>query len=640
MHVIQNIAVYVAFIIALTPMSYCDSSLSKKTNSTFDSLKTSNRHQYTHRVKWLCFNTSEEYDCCQRREISCLESGPALPFSYCATYSESISAKSLSFTNCPYLPWQSNMTTPEKLPLPVSLTELNDYMCGPLNRKGLVCSECADGFGPSVTSYGYKCAKCTNAWYQVPLYLLSQLLQVTVLYILILVFRIRATWPPIPCLIIYTQMIILGFDLLTHNNNKYFFTSDLTGLLFADDGDIRLDMKIILTFYEAFNQLNVFRYVLPPLCLSSKLKQIHVVFLGYISVFYPIFLIFLTWVCVRLHDYNFRPFVWLWRPFHKCFVRLRREWDIKSDLVDVFITFFLLSYTKSSYQAFILLSSNGIVTLDQSGVVTRLGRSSADLTIDYLGHTHLPFAVFAILLLIVYNILLPLLLTLYPIRAFRSCLSKCRLDFIAVNIFADKIHSCYRNGLDGGRDMRSLSGMYLLNSIAVCLISGIFTNSIVHGSITYSFGVSALLMCLTTAMTKPYKQTYMNNMDTFILSCLALQYFAMASRYYRLARIFLFTPAVAFFLLVSFKLVKKCPFNIKTLIMKCCSFIKILIMKYCSFGHLIRRFLSATEHTVAHMDNSEASYSVTDTQPLIQPTSSDVSYGIISDVCTHTSSTK
>ena len=26
-------------------------------------------------------------------------------------------------------------------------------MCGPLNRKGLVCSECANGFGPSVTSF-------------------------------------------------------------------------------------------------------------------------------------------------------------------------------------------------------------------------------------------------------------------------------------------------------------------------------------------------------------------------------------------------------------------------------------------------------------------------------------------------------
>ena len=48
-----------------------------------------------------------------------------------------------------------------------NLSELNNCMCGPPNRKGLVCSECADGFGPSVTSFGYKCANCTDHRYGV-----------------------------------------------------------------------------------------------------------------------------------------------------------------------------------------------------------------------------------------------------------------------------------------------------------------------------------------------------------------------------------------------------------------------------------------------------------------------------------------
>ena len=71
-----------------------------------------------------------------RRSVHCFESGPALPFGYCATYSES---NSLSIAKCPYFEWSKyNVTTPGYISLPVLLTELNNYMCGPLNRKGSV----------------------------------------------------------------------------------------------------------------------------------------------------------------------------------------------------------------------------------------------------------------------------------------------------------------------------------------------------------------------------------------------------------------------------------------------------------------------------------------------------------------------
>lgn len=29
---------------------------------------------------------------------------------------------------------------------------LNEYICGPMNRNGFLCSECIDGFSPSFTS--------------------------------------------------------------------------------------------------------------------------------------------------------------------------------------------------------------------------------------------------------------------------------------------------------------------------------------------------------------------------------------------------------------------------------------------------------------------------------------------------------
>ena len=82
------------------------------------------------------------------------------------------------------------LSIPGWIQIPRNLSQLDDYMCGPLNRKGLVCSECADGFGPSVTSFGYtKCTNCSNAWYGVLLFLFLKFVPITVFYLFILTFK-------------------------------------------------------------------------------------------------------------------------------------------------------------------------------------------------------------------------------------------------------------------------------------------------------------------------------------------------------------------------------------------------------------------------------------------------------------------
>ena len=52
----------------------------------------------------------------------------------------------------------------------------------------------------------------------------------------------------------------------------------------------------------------------------------------------------------------------LWRPFNGCFVRLRRGWNTKSDLIDVFASFFLLSYSKIVYQIMLAFDSKEIIS--------------------------------------------------------------------------------------------------------------------------------------------------------------------------------------------------------------------------------------------------------------------------------------
>ena len=389
----------------------------------------------------LCFNSL--YTSCT--QLHCSQGEPRLKFGYCVTLSESTGLLSLSKCPSQFQTTSYNVTSTAEILLPRNLSQLNDYMCGPLNRKGLVCSECADGFGPSVTSFGYRCVKCTDAWYKVPLVLVLEFVPITILYLINLTFLINITSAPMPCFIMFAQFIVITFD---SSNLTSPLASKLTMGL-KNNLDLGLDINIILLFYRIYN-LEFGRYLSSPLCISRDLKSIHMTLIGYISAFYSLYLIFLTWICVELHGRNFRLLVWLWRPFHRCFIRLRRGWNPTHDLIDVFTAFFILSYGKILHQTLLLAAYDEIMNIDASGEQFTSYTCLVDQNISYGGKYHLLFVIPAGFVTLVFNILPPLLLTFYPIKTFRLCLSKCRMDSIGLCTFADKIHGCYRNGLDGG----------------------------------------------------------------------------------------------------------------------------------------------------------------------------------------------
>ena len=490
-----------------------DCNSSKTRVITTQSSHDSDTELCSHDERWFCFNSTTKTHRCigHHGPITCSDSGPLLQFGLCATYSNDTELVTVS--KCPYLQVGHKLTrTGYDIRLPKKLAELNASMCGPMNRKGIVCSECVDGFGPSVTSIGYTCANCTDAWYRVPLFVFLQFGPITVFYLIILIFQISMTSPPMPCFIMYTQIVLYLVN-----------TSNISArLIFNDIRDIRLDMKIILTLYGLFNLDFLYYNILPPFCVSSHIRPIHIAFLGFFSALYPILLIFLTWVCVKLHGHNFQPLVWLWRPFHRCCVKLRRSWDSKNDIIDVFATFFLLSYHKCLYQSVLLLSPQTLrnfnASVEYPTLVSKYTRTMVDLGISTESSWYLSLTVTAGIVTLIFYVLPTLLIILYPVKVFRLLLSKCRLDFIALNIFVDKIYGDYKNGLNGGRDMRSLSGLYFILRIVIGLSSLIhFHTEGNYGACIFGCGI--LLGCaLMVALLKPYSHSYMNYLDTILLA--------------------------------------------------------------------------------------------------------------------------
>ena len=202
-----------------------------------------------------------------------------------------------------------------------------------------------------------------------------------------------------------------------------------------------------------------------------------------------------------------------------------KKLEKKSDIIDVFTTFFLLSYSKIWYQTLMLLTSDEITNMNISGHHSTARQCVIDQNITYGGTYHLIFAIPSTFIFIIFTP--PLLLILYLIKMFQSCLSKYHLNSIILNIFVDKIHNCYRNGLDGGRDMRSFSGLYFLLRIIPFVINLVARQlfKVYHAVYRwYFYGAVFFAAAVIVVLTKPYQKAYMNYLDSLILFDLALIY--------------------------------------------------------------------------------------------------------------------
>ena len=131
-------------------------------------------------------------------------------------------------------------------------------------------------------------------------------------------------------------------------------------------------------------------------CTHAEMTNIQALALDYIIAVYPLILIAVTYILVELHDWGFRPIIWLWKPFHRCFVRFRRQWDIRTSLLDAFATFLLLSYTKLLSVSFDLLFPMSIT--DVYGHTFSSMYLYYDATVEYFGNEHLPYGIMAAVL--------------------------------------------------------------------------------------------------------------------------------------------------------------------------------------------------------------------------------------------------
>ena len=147
-----------------------------------------------------------------------------------------------------------------------------------------------------------------------------------------------------------------------------------------------------------------------------------------------------------------------------------------------------------------------------------------DGTVEYFGKQHLPYAILAIVVLSMFNILPLLLLCLYPCHCFQRILNACKLRCQALHVFMDAF---YKNGINGTRDYRYFSALYLFVRVSIFMMIAV---SLSLSRFVYCFlvGVIFTLFAILFVVVQPYKLSIHNTIDTVLILITSLTYFCIS----------------------------------------------------------------------------------------------------------------
>ena len=380
-----------------------------------------------------------------------------------------------------------------------STSHLTEFMCGSFNRQGQLCGSCMPGYAPPVYSYYLSCVNCTTSnWGK---YMAVSLLPVTAFFVFVITFRLNATSPRLNGFILCMQILLCppSMRLATQVN-------DIRDETYSQ----KYVMLTVTSLYSIWN-LDFLKLLYTPFCMQPHMNTLQVIALDYIIAVYPLILIVLSYLLVTLYDRNVKIIVWLWKPFVPLLIRFRRQWNIRSSLVDAFATFLLLSYVKILSVSVDLLMP--VLVYDQNGHTLPQLYLFNQGDVAFFGSHHLPYACLALFFLLTFTLLPMLLLFLYPCSCFQIYLNRTGFRCQSLHIIMDTFQGHYKDGTNGTRDLRFFSGLYLLLRV-VLYISAVVTYQV--ASYAYTTLIVAI-MAFSVALARPYKNNLYTMIDTVFL---------------------------------------------------------------------------------------------------------------------------
>ena len=330
----------------------------------------------------------------------------------------------------------------------------------------------------------------------------------TIFYFIILLFKISVISSQLHGFVIYSQAVAM--PAIAH---AVYVTETITQYSY-----LLVPFKVVATLYGIWN-LDFFRFIDFNICLGTDTLQTSALDLA-VGI-YPFLLMLLSYILISLYDRNFRLLVIIWKPFHTIFGLFHQNWNVKTSLIDVFMTFILLSSVKFLSVSHDLLAPVKVYQLNSAGNIFISWRLYYDANVPYLGERHLPYAILAMCVLSLFVLLPTLLLIVYPFRWFQKLLNIVPIRWYVLHTFMDSLQGHYKDGTQPGtRDCRWFASVWFVIRILMIAI-GAGT----HNSMFFPMAaVPAVTIVILLINLEPFKENHHTITNGVFTVAVALSY--------------------------------------------------------------------------------------------------------------------
>ena len=394
-----------------------------------------------------------------------------------------------------------------------SFDELDETLCQPQKRTGILCGKCIPNTSVYSSSIVSECGKCTS-------------LQQYGKYFGLLQFTL---YEIVPLILFFLFLVVFNISLTSGPLNSFIFFSQVITSLGAYNHQYTIHKNNVILFYSIWN-LDFLETVLPSYCLMEGWTTLDVFAFHYISAIIPLVLILIVIIIMNHGRMICFPLTCLFQSCRlQCISRRFALMDRKP--IRFLVTFkdklfnphskvlhglaatLVLSYAKFLSLSFLLVEPSLSLQANWPNISdsNRL-RVLLDGNLVYFGRTHIKYAIPATIIIIL-SILPPLVLLLRPAvhrcyrleRFLRRWLPLTRIDH-----FLNEFYSCYRP------KFQWYASMYFFYRIALLFLH-CFTILTQQYIIQQLF---CIMLLVIHGIVQPYTSRLYNCIDGIILAVL------------------------------------------------------------------------------------------------------------------------
>ena len=371
-------------------------------------------------------------------------------------------------------------------------SSLDRFVCGS-NRTGILCSKCRGNLSVHYHSGNFDCKSnnlCKIGWL---LYILSELLPLTIFFVFVIVFDISCTSGATNGFIFFAQVMdslhITAYDFIW----------------FPKPVSLLTDLYRFI--YRIFN-LDFFSISGLSFCLWESASTLDILAFKFVTIIYALLLVIAT---VKLmNTFNF----YRWCP------SLKRN-PVKSYVIHGLSALLVMCYAQCTKVSLFILDSADLTSKGRRYVRKVVFFQG---NVDYFSREHLPYAVPALVCIATIVALPPIVLLVYPMcyrilalfRLNNSHFFNFTSRFVSLarlKPFLDSFQSCFKD------NYRFFAGLYFVYRLVLFATASIVTS---FTRLYMLMEVELILFLAFHAIAQPYEKKWQNILDCFLFANLAI----------------------------------------------------------------------------------------------------------------------